>query len=81
MNDKNFQELKTLRDNLKLKSHLFKKEAQDLWSQTERQLEEYEKKINSLQDASEESKNDILAAIELLGEQLNQSYNKIKNTL
>lgn len=77
----NFNELKKLRDTLKLRSHLFRGEVQDLWKQAEDKMHEYESKLKNLKENTKESKEGLGSALELLKEEIGETYNRIKSSI
>ena len=84
MNDqilKTQEELQKMRGNLKLQANLFKAEAKETWNTVEKKWSEYESKLHLLKSRTGESKEDILAALDLLEGEISKGYNKIKSTL
>ena len=75
---KELTDIQRTRDNLKLKAHLFKEEAKDIWEETEEKLEQYEKKLKLLQQETKSSSKDIGTAINLLKDELQEGYKKLK---
>jgi hypothetical protein len=79
--NKEISEYERLRDNLKLKAHLFKGEASDIWESAEKKWAEYEGKLKTFQENADESKEDIGAALTILRDEIGESYKKLKGSL
>jgi len=73
--------LKTERDELKLKVHLGKMEAQEEWEKAEQQWEHFKTKADQLGSAGKESAEDVGAALKLLGEEVVQAFSRIRKNL
>ena len=66
--------LKTQRDELKVKIHLAKMEAQQEWEKTERQWQQFKTKADEVSTASKESAKEVGAAAKLLGEEVLHAF-------
>ncbi|KPJ88450.1 MAG: hypothetical protein AMJ53_16795 [Gammaproteobacteria bacterium SG8_11] len=73
--------LKTERDELKLKIHLGKMEAQEEWEKAEQQWQHFKTKAEELGTASKESAQEVGAALKLLGEELGNAFSRIRKSL
>jgi hypothetical protein len=74
-------ELMTLRDELKLKVHLGKMEAQELWEDLEKHWDQAEGKLKVLADASAEAAGNVGDAAEIVVEEVRSGYQKLRNLL
>lgn len=70
------RDLKTLRDELKLKIHLGSKEAQEEWHRLEGRWDEFSAKARV-----DESAEGISSALRLLKEELVRGYERVKKAL
>jgi uncharacterized protein YjbJ (UPF0337 family) len=74
-------ELMTLRDELKLKVHLGKMEAQELWEDLEKHWDQAEGKLKVLADASAEAAGNVGDAAEMVVAEVRSGYEKLRNLL
>jgi hypothetical protein len=79
--DKLNETLKTERDDLKVRIHLAKMEAQEEWEKAEQQWQHFKTKANEFGSASSESAQDVGAALKLLGEELGHAFQRIRKSL
>jgi len=75
--DEMLEELKQERDELKLKLHLAKLEANDEWVKLEKKLVKLEAKTKELQEATIEASGDVGAAAKLLGREIREGLKKV----
>ncbi|MCG6969332.1 MAG: hypothetical protein LJE85_06140 [Gammaproteobacteria bacterium] len=73
--------LKTERDELKVKVHLGKMEAQEEWEKAEQQWQHFKAKAEQFGAASKESAQEVGAALKLLGEELGHAFSRIRKSL
>lgn len=73
--------LKTQRDELKLKIHLGKMEAQEEWEKAEQQWQHFKTKADEFGSASKESAQEVGAALKLLGEEVVNAFSRIRKSL
>lgn len=74
-------ELSELRDELRVRAHLARLEAEEEWDALEEKWTQLQPKLESArQDASKTSKN-VLAALELGVEELREGYRRIRDRL
>ena len=71
-------ELRKIRDELRVKAHLGKLEAEDAWHELEGRWEDLEAKADQLRRESGESMEDIKTAAKLLASELRDGYKEIK---
>jgi hypothetical protein len=73
--------LKTERDELKVKIHLGKMEAQEEWEKAEQQWQHFRAKVDEFGTASKESAQEVGAALKLVGEELGHAFSRIRKSL
>lgn len=76
-----FEDLKRIRDELKLKIHLGKAEAKELWERSEHKLEEVESKLKSISAQAEKPMHDVGDAAKLLLGEIREGYKRIRDSL
>ncbi|MFT5012633.1 MAG: hypothetical protein ACJAX5_002272 [Patiriisocius sp.] len=85
MNDdklsKLWQGIKTDRDELILQMHLAKSELKEEWEKLEKKWPEAESKLNKLSGELEDSTGDLKANLGVIGEELKETYGRIKSRL
>lgn len=69
-------ELKTARDEIKLKIHLGGKDAKDQWEAAEARWEAFQVKAQLSQSAA-----DVGDAVEILGSELKEAYQRVRKAL
>jgi len=75
------EELRRVRDELRLRIHLGKAEAKDLWEKSEAKLQELEAKLRSIADQAEEPLQDVGDAARLLLAEIKEGYHRIRAAL
>ncbi len=73
--------LATQRDELIVRAHLAKLEAQDDWRQLEQQLEHLRAKTAQAAEVTGDTGRDVLAAAKLMGEEIARGYERLRKTL
>jgi len=73
------EHLKTERDELYLKSHLFKLELRDEWDSVEKKWSQLESWFNQLNHNTEVSANEIGASFRQLGSDIATAYQRIRH--
>lgn len=76
-----FEKLKTKRDELKLKAHLFKSDVKDEWNELEDRWNHLEAKMKGAEKAAHESGQDVETAFSMLIDELKDGYTKVKHRL
>ncbi len=76
-----FANLQQLHDELVLKTHLMKMDGMDLWSQLEQKWKTLSSDLRRAHQAASESSEDISAATNLLFEEIEQGYRRLRATL
>lgn len=75
------EELRGLRDDLKLQVHLAKMEAQDRFQKAEQSWEHLEAKLRLLASESRESAGEVGEAAKLLVDEIRESYRHVRGLL
>ncbi|MBT3142088.1 hypothetical protein DS909_13040 [Phaeobacter gallaeciensis] len=75
------EDLKTTRDELKLKAHLFEMDMKNEWADLEKKWDGLDLNLDDASDAAKESAGNVGAAASLLIEELGKGYKKIKAAL
>lgn len=75
------EKLKQERDELGVKLHLAKMEANEEWQELERKWSKLEAKMKQVGDAASESTGDVRAAAELLGQEIKAGFKRIAKQL
>ena len=76
-----FEGLKRIRDELRVKIHLGKAEAKELWERSEQKLEEVESKLKFISDQAEQPLHDVGEAAQLLIEEISDGFKRIRDAL
>ena len=76
-----FEELKQLRDELRVKAHLGRLEAEEKWHELEGRFEDLEAKARQIGRESGEALEDVQAAAKLLAGELREAYQGIKRRI
>jgi SMC interacting uncharacterized protein involved in chromosome segregation len=79
--DEMLEDLKRERDELRVKVHLAKLEAQDEWKEIETKLTKLEAKGKELAGVTADASKDIGAAAKLLGEEIRDGIKKLAKRL
>ena len=75
------KELKTERDEIKVKLHLLSMETKEEWDELEKKYEQFKAKASTVTEVAEDSAGDIAEALKLVGEELGEAYKRIKKSL
>ena len=73
--------LKRVRDELRVRIHLGKAEAKELWNDAEAKLQELEAKAKSISAQAEEPLHDVGEAAKLLADEIGDAYKRIREAL
>jgi hypothetical protein len=73
--------LKQERDEINLKLHLGEQELRDEMEDLEKQWQELRQRGDKVLSAADESSEDVVAALSLLGNEIKASYEKIRDSL
>jgi len=73
--------LKTERDELRVRMHLLKAEAKEEWDEMEKRWEHLESRMKRVGDAAADSGGEIAAAGKQLAEEIGNAYKRIRKTL
>lgn len=74
-------DLKQQRDELALHMNLGKAEAKAEWEKVQAKLEHLEARRDRLNEAAEESTEDVLEALRLVGEEIKNGFERIRKLL
>ena len=74
-------ELRRVRDELRVRIHLAKAEAKDRWDELEHQFRRLESKGHQIAQASQEPLRDVAAATRLLVDEIREGYRRIREAL
>lgn len=76
-----FEKLRTLRDELRVKIHLGKAEARDKWEELESDWQHVEGKIKVLGEETKESAKEVGEATEIVVGELRDAYRRLRDLL
>jgi hypothetical protein len=76
-----FENLRTLRDDLRVRIHLAKAEVRDQWEDLEKDWQRVEGRMKAIGDSSRESAKEVGEAAGLLVEELRDAYRRLRETL
>lgn len=77
-----WQDLKTQRDELKLKIHLAAAEIEEEWQKIEdKKWPEIEHRLRELEEGTEEQIAEVGKALEIVGDEIKNAYSRIKSRL
>jgi restriction endonuclease S subunit len=79
--EKTLKELKTERDDLKVQLHLLNMDAKEEWSELENKYEKFKAKASIVAEATEDSAEEVVEALKLVGEELHEGYKRIKRSM
>lgn len=74
-------DLKQLRDELKLQVHLAKEDIGDQWESVEKKFQEFEGQAQHVGSAARDASTDVAEAAKLLGEEIKTAFNKIRKSM
>ena len=74
-------ELKTERDELRVRAHLLKAEAREEWDELEDKWQHFESKLGRVGTSAKQSAQEIGAATQQLGEEFGAAYRRLKDSL
>ena len=76
-----FEHLRTLRDELRVRVHLGKAEIRDQWEELEKDWQRAEGRMAAIGESSREAAKDVKEAAALLVEQLREAYHRLREVL
>lgn len=74
-------ELRTQRDDIKVRFHLLTLDGQKEWEELEQKYDRLRGKLKKTSEAAEKSSADVKAAVDTLVKELKAGYKRIKSTL
>lgn len=69
------------RDEISLKLHLAGMEAKEEWEKAEKNWDKFSAKANQIYDDTAETTEELVDAAKVIGDELSQAYQRIKNRL
>lgn len=75
------ENLKQQRDEISLKVHLAGMEAKEEWEKAEKNWDKFSAKANEIYDDTVETTEELIDAAKVIGDELNQAYQRIKHRL
>jgi len=79
--EQELEDLRTTRDELRLRVHLGKMDAQEQWEQVEKQWQQVESKLKIVGEAGREIAEDVGEAAQLAIEEVKEGYSKLRKLL
>ncbi|MCB1644679.1 MAG: hypothetical protein KDI36_04465 [Pseudomonadales bacterium] len=76
-----WQEVKTLRDELRVQIHLAGAEARDEWQRLEARYQDASKKLDELGQQTESVAEDVVDSLGIVAEELGKAYQRIRQRL
>ncbi|MBI2801143.1 MAG: hypothetical protein HYX63_12845 [Gammaproteobacteria bacterium] len=74
-------QLRTERDELRLRIHLMKAEVRDEWDKVDAKWEHFQAKAHTVSVLAGDAATNVLAAIKLSGEEIRQAYLRIRDAI
>lgn len=74
-------DLRQARDELRVQMHLAKADARDEWDKLEGKWEDFERRLDKVEDAAEDAAEDIGDALSSLGEEIKAGYQRIRDAI
>ncbi len=75
------QKLAQMRDELKIKMHLAKADAKVEWEKLETKWRQFERKGQALENATDQTRHEIREAVDQLGQELKEGYERIRKAI
>ncbi|MBT8443302.1 MAG: hypothetical protein KJO13_01065, partial [Gammaproteobacteria bacterium] len=75
------EDLRQARDELRVQMHLAKADARDEWEKLEPKWDEFEERLDKLEDAAEDTAEDVGKALSSLGDEIKNGYERIRKAL
>ena len=79
--EQEMEDLRTTRDELRVRVHLGKMDAQEQWEQVEKQWQQVESKLKIVSEAGREIAEDVGEAANIAFEELKEGYAKLRRLL
>ena len=76
-----WEQLKTQRDEIRLKAHLATAELKDEWEEIEEKWKYAEVKLNKLRHEAKDSAADLKASTKIVLDEISSAYDRIKDRL
>ena len=75
------EDLRQTRDELRVQMHLAKAEARDDWDNLEHKWDEFQQKLDKVEDVTEDSAKDVGGALSALGDEIKAGYKRIRDAM
>jgi len=75
------EDLRQTRDELRVQMHLAKADARDDWDNLEKKWDEFQGKLDKVEDAAEDSAKDVGGALAALGDEIKAGYQRIRDAM
>jgi len=79
--DRLVEELKQIRDELKVRVHLAAADAKDEWAQLEKKWDHMRARVERVGDVAEDAAEDVGEALASVGKELKKGYERVRNML
>ena len=76
-----WEELKTQRDELRVRLHLAKADLKDEWKNVEEKLEAAQDKFEEVLQGTEATAKEVQGVLRIIGEEISQAYGRIRDRL
>ena len=73
--------LAQVRDELRLKMHLARKDARDQWDPVEEKWRHFQARAGDLREASADAAEDVWTGLKALGREIGEGYEKIRRAI
>ena len=80
MENNTWENIKTQRDELKVKAHLFSMETKDTWDALDKKFQKVNSKLKRASGAVGETREEVWEGHKLIMEELKEGYHKIKDS-
>jgi uncharacterized protein YoxC len=75
------EELRRMRDEMRVQAHLGKAEAKEVWERNEARLKDAEQKLEGVAHIAEDALEEVGAAVKLVLTEIRDGYKKIRSAL
>jgi len=75
------EDLRQARDELRVQMHLAKADARDEWESLESKWDDFEQKLDKVEDVAEDAAEDVGKALSALGDEIKSGYERIRKAL
>lgn len=75
------EDLRQTRDELRVQMHLAKAEARDDWDNLEKKWDDFQGRMDKVEDAAGDAAKDVGGALSSLGEEIKAGYQRIRDAM